>query len=446
MIYLATERKTERASFIARLKHGWNAFNNKDPIPSNSDFDSATGGYITHPGISVINEIHPRRFMQAGIDRTFVTSIFERIATDCSLATLQHCRVDENHRYLETIHSGLNNCLTTEANIDQTGREFLVDLVLTMLDGNGVAAVVPVDTTINPMNSGSYDIQSMRVGTVVDWQPDKVNVQVYNDRTGMREQIWLPKTVCALVTNPFRDVMNSPNSTLRRLTSKLALLDVIDEQSGSGKLDLIIQLPYITKNPTKQAEAKRRRDELEKQLENSKLGIGYIDGTEKVVQLNRSVENNLLSQVEFLTSMLYSQLGLTQEIMDGTATESAMLNYYNRLINPILNAIVDELGRKFLTRTARTQGHAICYFRDPFSLTTSDQLAELADKLTRNEVVSSNEMRSVMGFKPVADSRADELRNKNLNVNEEQMYDPVLADREGFSNNELDERDMDYEV
>lgn len=421
----------ETLSFMTRLRHGWNAFNNKDPSGFALDIpDYGTGGYITHPGISVINELQPRRFLQAGIDQTFVTSIFERIATDCAIVNLMHCRVDENKRYLETIHSGLNNCLTVEANIDQTGREFLSDLVLTMLDGNGVAAVVPVDTTIDPINSGSYDIQSMRVGTVIDWHPREVNVQVYNERTGMREQIWIPKSICALIVNPFRDVMNAPNSTLRRLTSKLALLDVIDDQSGSGKLDLIIQLPYITKNPTKKAEAKQRRDELEEQLENSKLGIGYIDGTEKVVQLNRPVENNLMAQVEYLTSMLYSQLGLTQEIMDGTASESAMLNYYNRLINPILNAIVDEMGRKFLTKTARTQGQAICYFRDPFSLMTSDRLAEIADKFTRNEIVSSNEMRSAIGFKPVNDARADELRNKNLNASEQQMADPIMVDRQ----------------
>lgn len=437
----------ERPSFMQRLRHGWNAFNNKDPAklytPDIPDY--GTGGYISHPGVSVINELQPHRFVQAGVDKTFVTSIFERIATDCALVDLVHCRVDENKRFIETIYSGLNNCLNVEANIDQTGREFMLDLVLTMLDGNGVAAVVPVDTTINPNVTGSYDIQSMRVGTVVDWQPTQVNVQVYNERTGLREQIWIPKSICALIVNPFRDVINTPNSTLRRLTSKLALLDVIDQQSGSGKLDLIIQLPYITKNPTKQAEAKKRRDELETQLENSKLGIGYIDGTEKVVQLNRSVENNLMAQVQYLTSMLYSQLGLTQEIMDGTATESAMLNYYNRLINPILNAIVDEMSRKFLTKTARTQGQTITYFRDPFSLITSDRLAELADKLTRNEVLSSNEMRSVIGFKPINDPRADELRNKNLNASNAQLENPVIVERTTTTGESLTEEEGDYQ-
>ena len=421
----------EHLSLGTRLRHGWNAFKNKDPAVPNSPNEPTygSGGYMGNPGISVINEILPRRFFQAGVDKTFVTSIYERLATDCSIFTLLHCRVDENKRYLETIHDGLNECLTTEANVDQTGRELLIDTVLTMLDGNGVAAIVPVDTTINPNVTGSYDIQSLRVGTVIDWAPLDVKVQVYNDRTGMREQIWIPKRIVALVTNPFKDVMNTPNSTLRRLTEKLALLDVIDQQSGSGKLDLIIQLPYVTKNKTKVNEANERRKQLEEQLEDSKLGIGYIDATEKIVQLNRSVENNLMAQVEYLTSMLYSQLGLTQEIMNGTADEAAMLNYYNRTINPILNAVVDEMRRKFLTRTARTQGQSICYFRDPFMLTTSDQLAEIADKFTRNEIVSSNEMRSVIGFKPVRDARADELRNKNLNASDQQIADPVIAER-----------------
>lgn len=430
--------ESSKHSLMSRLRHGWNAFNNKDPIES---------GYIPryYGSMSSYNQASPRRFLQAGIDQTFVSSIYERIATDCAIVNFVHCRVDENQRYLESISSGLNNCLTVEANIDQTAKAFLKDIVLTMLDGNGVAAVVPVDTTLNPNVTGSYDIQTMRVGTVTDWEPERVYVQLYNDRTGVREQIWVSKHIVALIENPFRDVMNAPNSTLRRLTSKLALLDVIDEQSGSGKLDLIIQLPYVVKNPMKQEEAKRRREELEKQLENSKLGIGYIDGTEKIVQLNRSVENTLMAQVEYLTSMLYSQLGLTQEIMNGTASESAMLNYYNRLINPILDAIVGEMSRKFLTRTARTQGQAIRYFRDPFSLTTSAQLADIADKFTRNEIVSSNEMRAVIGFKPVQDERADELRNKNLNIPDERMIDPVLTDPGAYDDYSYEEGAYDEE-
>lgn len=418
----------ERLSFGSRLRHGWNAFRNKDPakpyIPN-----APNGGYMSHPGVSVIGELTPRRFMQAGVDKTFVTSIYERIATDVALVNLQHCRVDENRRYLSEIRSGLNTCLTVEANVDQTGRELVQDIVLTMLDGDGVAAVVPVDTTLSPEQTGSYDILSMRVGTITQWEPYQVQVNLYNEQTGMRQQIWLDKANVAIIVNPFREVMNAPNSTLRRLTEKLAILDAIDEQSGSGKLDLIIQLPYVIKSPARKDQAEKRRAELEQQLSNSKYGVAYTDGTERVIQLNRPVENNLMSQIEYLTSMLYSQLGLTQEIMDGTASESAILNYYNRLINPILNAIVDEMGRKFLTRTARTQGQAICYFRDPFSLTTSDQLAEIADKFTRNEIVSSNEMRSVIGFKPVDDDRADELRNKNLNASKQQETDPVIAER-----------------
>lgn len=414
----------EALSLGARLRHGWNAFRNKDPakVSPIDDYSAIR--------VSSISELMPRRFISAGVDKTFATSIYERLATDCSIVNLLHCRVDENNRYLETIYSGLNYCLSSEANIDQTSRELLIDIVLTMLDGNGVAAVVPVDTTANPDRTGSYDIQTLRVGTVTDWHPRSVTVNLYNDQTGVRQQLRLPKSMVAIIVNPFRDVMNTPNSTLRRLTEKLAILDVVDKQSGSGKLDLIIQLPYVTKNPTKQREAAKRRNELEEQLENSKLGIGYIDGTEKIVQLNRSVENNIMSQVEYLTSMLYSQLGLTQEIMNGTANESTMLNYYSRTINPILNAVVDEMTRKFLTKTARTQGQRVCYFRDPFTLTTSEQIAEIVDKFTRNEVVAPNEMRSVIGFKPLADSRADELRNRNLNASQQQLENPVVVERE----------------
>lgn len=423
----------EKLSFGERLRHGYNAFRNKDPAENYPNLlrnQLPTGVYPTHPGISVISEQMPRRFTTAGLDRTFATSIYERLATDCSIVMFQHVRVDENDRYIEQMDSGLNNCLRFEANIDQTARAFIEDVVLTFLDGDGVAAVVPVDTTVDPRLTGSFDIQSLRVGTVTQWEPRQVQVMLYNDQTGVREQIWLPKNSVALVVNPFREVMNVPNSTLRRLMEKLALLDAIDAQTGAGKLDLIIQLPYTVKSPTRQDQAERRRRELETQLNDSKYGVAYTDATEKIVQLNRPVENNIMSQVEYLTSMLYSQLGLTQEIMDGSANESTMLNYYSRTINVLLNAIADEFTRKFLTKTARTQGQRIKYFRDPFALTTSEQIAEIADKFTRNEIVAPNEMRSVVGLKPISDERADELRNRNLNPSDSQLMEPVIVDRE----------------
>jgi len=429
----------EKLSLGERLSHAYNAFRNKDPAynyPNLLRDQYPTGAYPTHPGISVISEQMPRRFTTAGLDRTFATSIYERLATDCSIVSFQHVKVDENDRYTQQVDSGLNNCLRFEANIDQNARQFIQDVVLTFLDGQGVAAVVPVDTTYDPRGTGSYDIQSLRVGTVSQWEPRQVQVDLYNDWTGTREQLWLPKSTVALVVNPFRDVMNMPNSTLRRLMEKLALLDTIDAQTGAGKLDLIIQLPYTVKSPTRQDQAERRRKELEEQLNDSKYGVAYTDATEKIVQLNRPVENNIMSQVEYLTSMLYSQLGLTQEIMDGSANESTMLNYYSRTINVLLNAIADEFTRKFLTKTARTQGQRIKYFRDPFALTTSEQIAEIADKFTRNEIVAPNEMRSVVGLKPISDERADELRNRNLNPSDTQLLDPVVADREVGSTTE----------
>lgn len=416
-----------RLSFGTRLKHAYNAFRNKDPV-----LPVLEEGAMALPGSSMttVSNISPRRFLLAGADKTIVTSIYQRLATDCSTVNVRHVRLDSNDKYKSDINDGLNRCLTLEANIDQTGRELIQDTVLTFLDGEGVAAVVPVDTTVNPMLSGGYDILTLRVGRVITWKPTLVQVELYNDQTGLKEQIWLPKSIVALVTNPFREVMNSPNSTLRRLTRKLAVLDAIDEQTGSGKLDLIVQLPYAVRTETRKADAERRRSELQEQLENSKYGVAYTDATEKIVQLNRPVENNLMSQVEYLTRMLYSQLGLTQEIMDGTATEQAMVNYYNRTINPLLNAICDEFKRKFLTKTAISQGQSIAYFRDPFSLTTSDRVADMVDKLTRNEVASSNEMRSVLGWKPAEDPRADELRNKNLNAGVQQLENPVYANSE----------------
>lgn len=422
----------EKLTLGARLSHAYNAFRNKDPAynyPMLLRDAYPTGAYPTHPGISVISEMMPRRFTTVGMDKTFATSIYQRLATDCSIVEFQHVKVDENERFLSQMPSALNNCLKFEANIDQTARDFIEDIVLTMLDGQGVAAVVPVDTTFDPRLTGAFDIQTMRVGTVMQWEPRQVLVELYNDEVGVRQQIWLPKSTVALVVNPFREVMNTPNSTLRRLMEKLALLDVIDNQNGAGKLDLIIQLPYAIKSPTRQGQAEKRRRELEEQLNDSKYGVAYTDSTEKVIQLNRPVENQIMSQVEYLTRMLYSQLGLTQEIMDGSADESTMLNYYTRTVNVLLNAIADEFTRKFLTKTARTQGQRVKYFRDPFALTTSEQIAEIADKFTRNEIVAPNEMRSVVGLKPISDERADELRNRNLNPSETQLADPVIAER-----------------
>lgn len=420
----------------SRLRHAWNAFRNKDPgedhiVVRDDEINPMT--YSPMRGGFSVQEVMPKRFRYAGMDRSIAIAIFERIATDCSLVDVKHVRVSSNDGYEETINDGLNHILSVEANIDQTGREFLKDLVLTMLDGKGVAAAVPVDTTVTPDmdNGGSFDVVTMRVGTVVDWLPQSVQVEVYNERSGLREQIWLPKRVVALVVNPFRNVMNEPNSTLARLTRKLALLDDLDDEKAHGKLDLIIQLPYVIRSEARKQEAEKRRGEIENQLAESPYGIAYADGTEKIVQLNRAIENNLLPQIEYLTKQLFSQLGLTQEILDGTATESAMINYYNRTINPIMNAICDEFERKFLTKTARTQRQAIRYYRDPFQLTTSEQIAEIADKFTRNAILSSNEMRSVIGFNPVEDERANELRNKNLNATDAELDQPILVDEGG---------------
>lgn len=417
-----------------RLQHAWNAFRNKDP-----GTELAPYGYGAEQGSSQLfpmpsgyglmsSEPLTRRFTTAGVDKSLAVSIYDRLATDCSLVAIKHVRVNDNNGYMETIQDGLNYIFETEANVDQTGREFLKDIVLTMLDGNGVAACVPIEFGERPEeDSTSYDIRTMRVGTVTDWAPNDVKVRVYNEILGIKEDIWIPKKLCAIVINPFREIMNEPNSTLRRITQKMAMLDSIDEQTASGKIDLIIQLPYALKSEAKIDQANKRRKELEDQLKDSTYGVAYTDSTEKIIQLNRSLENNLLSQIEYLTKQLYSQLGLTEEIMNGTASESAMINYYNRTINPILNAICDEFERKFLTKTARTQRQAIRYYRDPFQLTTSEQIAEIADKFTRNAILSSNEMRSVIGFNPVADERANELRNKNLNATDGELDNPILV-------------------
>lgn len=397
-------------SFTERLKHAWNAFMNRDPPP----YTPVNYGYT-----STFRPDRPR--FTRGNERSIITSVYNRIAMDCAAITVQHVRLDENNRYISTIDSGLNNCLTVEANKDQTGRAFIQDAVMSMFD-EGCVALVPVDTTINPVKTGSYDIQSMRTGRITQWYPNYVRVLVYNEQKGMREEVILPKAIVSIVENPLYSIMNEPNSTLQRLIRKLNLLDVIDEQSGAGKLDLIIQLPYIIKTEARKQQAEARRKDIEMQLANSKYGIAYTDGTEHITQLNRSVDNNLMKQIEYLTDMLYSQLGITKEILDGTANEQQMLNYYNRTIEPIMSALTDEMKRKFLTKTARTQGQSIVFFRDPFKLVPVNQMAEIADKFTRNEIMSSNEIRQIVGMKPVDDAKADELRNKNLNASEGQTF------------------------
>lgn len=388
-----------------RLKNAWNAFFNRDPTTS---YQMHGGGYSYKPD-------RPR--LSRGNERSIATAVYNRIAMDCASINIQHVQLDENGRYIETRKSGLNNCLTLSANVDQTGRALIQDAVLTMLD-NGCVALVPVDTTINPDVSDSYDILTMRTGKIVEWFPKHVRVSVYNEEKGKREDIIVPKSTIAIVENPLYAVVNEPSSTMQRLIRKLVLLDAIDEQSGSGKLDLIIQLPYVIKTPARKAQAEERRKDIEMQLSGSKYGIAYTDGTEHITQLNRPVENNLMKQIEFLTSMLYSQLGITQTILDGTADEKTMLNYYNRTIEPIVSAIIDEMKRKFLTKTARSQLQSIMMFRDPFKLVPVTEIATIADTFTRNEIMSSNEVRQIIGMKPSSDPKADELRNKNLNKTE----------------------------
>lgn len=386
-----------------RLQHGWNAFVNNGPITQYRDVGTS---YSYRPD-------RPR--LTRGNERSIVTSVYNRIALDGAAIDIIHARLDDNGRFIEEIDSGLNNCLTVEANIDQTGRALKQDIIMSMLD-EGFIAIVPVDTTFNPNITGSYDILSMRVGKIVEWYPAHVKVRIYNERTGQKEDVVLPKKMVAIVENPLYAVINEPNSTMQRLVRKLNLLDVIDEQSGAGKLDLIIQLPYVIKTEQRRQQADKRRADIEKQLSGSKYGIAYTDGTERITQLNRPVDNNLMKQIEYLTSMLYSQLGITQSILDGTADDKTMLNYYNRTIEPIVSAIVDEMRRKFLTKTARTKKQSILFFRDPFKLVPVGELAEIADKFTRNEIMSSNEFRSIIGMKPSSDPKADELRNKNLSA------------------------------
>lgn len=387
-------------SFGSRLKHAWNAFTGN--VQMNYRDLGMSYSYRAD---------RPR--MSRGNERSIVTSVYNRIALDVAALNVQHVRLDENGRFLSVINDGLNNCLTLEANVDQTARSFIQDVVISMFD-EGSVAIVPVDTTTDPNVSGSYDIQSLRVGQILDWYPQYIRTRVYNEQTGRKEDIVVPKSAVAIIENPLYAVINEPNSTMQRLIRKLNLLDVIDEQSGSGKLDLIIQLPYVIKTEARRQQAENRRKDIESQLSGSKYGIAYTDGTEHITQLNRSVNNNLMSQIEYLTSMLYSQLGITQSILDGTADEKTMLNYNNRTIEPIISAIVDEMKRKFLTKTARSQRQSISFFRDPFKLVPVNEIAEIADKFTRNEIMTSNEIRQVVGMKPSDDPRADELRNKNL--------------------------------
>lgn len=397
--------------FMDRIKHSWNAFMNKDPT---YNYQNIGTSYSYRPD---------RTRLTRGNERSIVNSIYTRIALDVASIGVKHCRLDENGRFESVIDSNLNNCLTVEANIDQTSRAFLQDIVMSMLD-EGSVAIVPVDTTLDPRVTSSYDILSMRTGKIIDWYPSHVRVRLYNDKTGRREEVLLQKKSVAIIENPFYSIMNEPNSTNQRLIRKLNLLDSIDEQSGSGKLDMIVQLPYSVKSPIQEERAENRRQSLERQLSGSKYGIAYIDSTEKITQLNRPIENQLMKQIEYLTSMLHGQLGITQAILDGTADEQTQLNYITHTVEPIISAIVDEMNRKFLTKTARTQNQTIAFFRDPFKLVPVNNIAEIADKFTRNEIMTSNEIRQVIGMKPSDDPKADQLVNSNIRKpQQEEVYE-----------------------
>lgn len=390
-------------SFGSRLKKAWNAFLNRDPPMETRYVDIGTN-YSYRPD-------RPR--FTRGNERSIVSSVFNRIALDVSAINIKHVKLDENDRFLNVVDSGLNNCLNLEANLDQTGKAFIQDVVMSMLD-EGCVAIVPVDTSCNPNVSDSFDILSVRTGKILEWYPHHVKVRVYNENTAQKEDIVLAKENVAIIENPLYAVINEPNSTMQRLIRKLNILDAIDEQSGSGKLDLIIQLPYVIKTEARRAQAEKRRLDIESQLSGSKYGIAYTDGTERITQLNRAVDNNLMKQIEYLTSMLYSQLGISQSILDGTADEKTMLNYQKRTVKPIISAIVDEMKRKFITKTSRSQHKSISFFIDPFELVSANEISEMADKFTRNEIMSSNEIRQIIGLKPSSDPKADELRNKNL--------------------------------
>lgn len=405
-----------RMSFGEWLQHGWNVFRNKDPSPKTDYYTSVSSSYRLD-----------RTRLTGGNEKTIVASIYNRLAIDASSVNMMHARVDQNGSYQETLDTGLNRCLSISANVDQTGRALIQDAILSMFD-EGVVAIVPTDTTLSKKNSMSFDVTEMRVAKIIKWEPEYVTCHVYNETTGKYEDIRLPKKTTAIIENPFYAVMNERSSTVHRLLNKLRLLDIVDEQTSSGKLDLIIQLPYVIRNEGRKQQAETRRKELEQQLASSKYGVAYTDGTEKITQLGHSIDNNLLDQIEYLQKLLYSQLGLTEDIMNGTADERVMMNYYSRTIEPVLSAIADEMTRKFLTKTAITQHQKILFIRDPFKLVPVSNVADIADKFTRNEILSPNEIRAIIGRKPVSDDRANELRNRNLNASNEQIQNPVVAD------------------
>lgn len=401
-------------TFGERLKHGWNAF-------ISDQQRQGSPGYVEYGGSLGSRQDRPRSYMSS--ERSIIASIYTRLAIDIAQVEMRHCRIDDEERYLEDVDSGLNNCLRVEANIDQAARAFRQDIAITVLE-KGVAAIVPVDTTISPITSGGYNILSMRVGDVVQWYPKHVRVSLYNEEKGTRQEITLPKSMVAIVENPLYSVMNEPNSTLQRLIRKLNMLDAVDEQSASGKLDIIVQVPYVIKSEARRQQAEQRRKDLEFQLKDSKYGIGQIDATEKVTQLNRPAENNLMAQVEYLTDMLYGQLGLTEEIMNGTADEKTMINYWNRTIEPMMTSITEAMRRTFLTKTARSQKQSILFFKDPFRLAPIADIAEIADKFTRNEILSSNEMRQIVGFKPSDEPKANQLVNSNMPTSDTGVASP----------------------
>lgn len=409
--------------FLDKLKHAWNAFTayGNDP-PSN--------GYIypsQYQDLGLVSTFRPDRiYFTRGQEKSLVSTVYNRIAIDVASVDIKHVKIDSDGRYLSDVDSGLNDCLNYQTNKDQTARAFIQDIVMSMFD-EGCVAVVPIDTSINPAKTTSYDILTMRVGKIIQWYPDYVMVEVYNDKTGRKEQITVPKKTTAIIENPLYAIMNEPNSVLQRLITKFNLLDAIDAQSGSGRLDLIVQLPYVIKTETRREQAEKRRADIETQLATSKYGIAYTDGTEKITQLNRPVENNLMTQIQYLTSMLFSQLGITQSILDGTADEKTMLNYMSRTIKPILQAITEEMGRKFITKTGRSQGQRIMYFNNPFELIPVSNLADLADKFTRNEIMSPNEVRQIVGLRPVQNQKADELRNRNLNEPSDGNGSPAVS-------------------
>ena len=395
---------------LTQIRHGWNAFLNRDP----------TGNYRNIGPEYSYRPDRPR--LTRGNERSIVTSVYNRIALDVASVDIKHCKLDENGRFVSVINSALNNCLSLEANIDQTSRAFIQDIVMSMLD-EGCVAIVPIETDVDPNSTDSYKIFSMRTGKILGWYPSHVKVRVYNENTGRKEDIIVPKKSVSIIENPLYAVINEPNSTMQRLIRKLNLLDVIDEQSGSGKLDLIIQLPYTVKSDLRKQQAESRRQDIERQLTGTKYGIAYTDATEHITQLNRSVDNNLMKQIEYLTSMLYSQLGITQSVLDGTADEQTMLNYNSGTVEPIISAIVDEMKRKFLTKPARTQLQTISFFRDPFKLVPVNNIAEIADKFTRNEILTSNEIRQIIGMKPSDDPKADKLINSNISQPAEEVVE-----------------------